>query len=130
MKKSDLRSRDIIEARERGTGNLGLLVEREGKLVILFQNGCGPLSSWKDDLTYAGNISLDIVRIRRPKDNFQMLRDCLREAPVIWERDEVETNEGINEGIAEGVMIILDTIFKGLSDDQKKAVFKRMSEKS
>lgn len=55
MKKSDLRSGDIIETRKDGLDNLGLLVEFKGELVALFEKSYLKSSSFEDNLTHTKN---------------------------------------------------------------------------
>lgn len=92
MKLTDLRSGMVVQLREDiDKEDLGLIVCTDKNMVIQFTDSFLSLESYKEDLTFNGDSSpLDIVSVSIINDPYQIIRNSLRYADVIWKRSIVK----------------------------------------
>lgn len=88
MKKSDLKSGDIIEVKKYKENNLGLLVETELGMLIQYNQSWDMMSHFDEDLYNSYENDIDIISVRRMDRNNHVIRNFMNEAPVIWRREE------------------------------------------
>ena len=87
MKKSEIKSGDILELKGTRSQDLGLVVNTEKGLVVQFDNRWTTLDSWDNDLDSIDNFEpFDIISIRRVVSEEQILRAFIKNAPIVFER--------------------------------------------
>lgn len=106
MKKSDLKTGMVVEFRS-GTKGMILEIEQFGTL-IRHGGGWNRLSAYSDDLLDGKGLEdFDIVRIYRPRIEYQTIQQYWHEQELIWQRREPKemTIDEISEALGYPVKI-------------------------
>jgi len=82
-----LQSGRIVELRN---GDIGIIIQTHKGLLIQAKNNWIDCKNYDADLEYTTNQGCGIMRIREIAYEYQILREDLRDAPIIWERKEVK----------------------------------------
>ena len=75
----------IIELRD---GDMGIIIETHLGLIIQFEHSWGNFDAYNPELKHNLSESNDIMKIREIDREYQILREELKGAPIIWERKE------------------------------------------